>query len=64
MIQTAPHCLNRAILGYHHRSGSRPLAHPGRCAVNDGLALLAAWLMFLALLIALGVVILHGGRER
>jgi hypothetical protein len=32
--------------------------------VNDGLALLAAWLMFFALLVVLGFVILRGGRER
>jgi hypothetical protein len=32
--------------------------------VTDGLAVLAAWLMFLALLVILGFAILRGGRER
>jgi hypothetical protein len=32
--------------------------------VTDGLALLAAWLMFLALLLALSFVLLSGGRKQ
>jgi hypothetical protein len=37
---------------------------PRRWVMNDGLALLAAWLMFLALLAALALVILRGGHKR
>jgi|tagenome__1003787_1003787.scaffolds.fasta_scaffold19095431_2 hypothetical protein len=32
--------------------------------MTDGLALLAAWLMFLGLLSALCFVVLHGGRKQ
>jgi hypothetical protein len=32
--------------------------------MNDGLAVLAAWSMFLALLAALTFVVLRGGRQR
>jgi hypothetical protein len=34
------------------------------CAVNNGLAVLVAWVMFLILLAALAFVILRGGVKR